>query len=97
MLKTSAGGDAVSMPLTHGFSEGCCRGLGVADMAWAIINNRPHRAHGDMGFHVFEVIHGIWKGSENNKIHLMESTCRQPAPLASGYVEPGMDEYALAI
>ena len=96
-LKTSAGGEAVSMPLTHGFSTGCCRGLGVADMAWCIINNRVHRAHGDMGFHVFEVIHGIWKGCETNQIHLMESTCKQPAPLASGYVEPGMDEYSLAI
>jgi len=91
------GAEFMPMPLTHGFSDGCCRGIGVADMAWGILNNRPHRAHGDMGFHVFEVIHGIWAGSETGKIHVMESTCNQPAPLAAGYVEGGLDEYALAL
>ena len=96
-LKRNGKEDRVSFPLTHGFSEGCCRGLGVADMAWAILNNRPHRAHGDMGFHVFEIIHGIWQGTQTGKVHEMESTCTQPAALASGYVEPGMDEYSLAI
>jgi len=89
--------DFTSMPLTHGFTEGCWRGLGVADMAWAITNNRPHRAHGDMGFHVFEVIHGIWQGTETGKIHVMESTCAQPAPLISGCIESGMDEYSLSV
>jgi len=96
-LKRSGEKDFVQMPLTHGFSEGCCRGIGVADMAWGIVNDRPHRAHGDMGFHVFEVIHGIWEGSKTNKVHVMESTCRQPSPIPSGYVESGMDEYSLAI
>ena len=96
-LKRSGEKEFVQMPLTHGFTEGCCRSIGVADMAWAIVNNRPHRAHGDMGYHAFEVIHGIWECSRTNTAHAMESTCAQPAPLPSGYVEPGMDEYSLAI
>ena len=96
-LKRSGSQEFVSMPLTHGFANGCCRGLGTADLAWAIVNKRPHRAHGDMGFHVFEVVHGIWDGSLDNKIHIMESVCAQPAALPAGYVEPGMDEYSLAI
>ncbi|MCL2097042.1 MAG: Gfo/Idh/MocA family oxidoreductase [Oscillospiraceae bacterium] len=86
-----------TIPLTHGFSDGCCRGIGVADMAWGIVNDRPHRAHGDMGLHVFEIIHGIWQGTKTGKIHVLESTCEQPAPLASGYIEHGYDEYALTI
>jgi len=96
-LKRNGESEFVSMPLTHGYATGCCRGLGVADMAWAITNNRPHRAHGDMGLHVFEIIHGIWECSKTNKAHIMECACDRPAPLASGYVEPGMDEYSLAI
>jgi len=96
-LRRSGEGEFRQMPLTHGFTEGCCRGLGVADMAWGIVNGRPHRAHGDMGYHVFEMIHGIWQGSLANKAHVMESTCAQPAVLPSGYVEPGMDEYSLSI
>jgi predicted dehydrogenase len=83
------------IPLTHGYCDGCCRGIGVADMAWGITNNRPHRAHGDMGFHAFEIVHGIWQGTSTGKIHVMKSTCQQPAPLASGY--QGVDEYTLSL
>ena len=66
-------------------------------MAWAITNNRPHRASGELGYHAFEVIHGIWGCSKTNKVHMMESTCAQPAAIPSGYVEPGMDEYSLVV
>ena len=84
------------MPLTHGFNDQCFRGIGVADMAWGIVNNRPGRCE-DIGFHVFEVIHGIWEGTKTGKIHVMESTCAQPAPLATGYLGDGYDEYALTL
>jgi len=96
LLRRVGSNDYMSMPITHGFRDGCCRGVGVADMAWGIVNNRPHRSHGDMGFHVFEIVHGIWEGSQTGKIHVMESTCEQPAPLASGYLD-GADEYTLTI
>jgi len=66
-------------------------------MAWAITNGRPHRAHGDMGMQAFETVHGIWAGTQTGKIHVMESTCEQPAPLAAGYVTEGLDEYVLSL
>jgi predicted dehydrogenase len=84
------------IPLTHGFSDACYRGIGAADMAWSIVNNRTARCE-DIGFHVFEVIHGIWEGTKTGKIHVMESACAQPAPLASGYIGEGYDEYALTL
>ncbi|MCL2814075.1 MAG: Gfo/Idh/MocA family oxidoreductase [Oscillospiraceae bacterium] len=96
-LKRSSASEFVSMPLTHGYASGCCRGIGAADMAWAITNGRAHRAHGDMGLHAFEIIHGVWQCSKDGKVHIMESACQKPAPFASGYVESGMDEYALSI
>ena len=97
-LKRQGSHETYAMPLTHGFNNGCCRGLGVADMAWGIVNNRPHRAHGDMGFHVFEIVHGIWEGTKTGKIHVMESTCEQPAPLSSGFFDGGsLDEYSLTL
>jgi len=97
LLKRNGSREFVSMPLTHGYGDGCCRGLGAADLAWGVTNDRPHRAHGDMGFHVFEIVHGIWKASQENKMYEMTSACAQPAPLPSGYVEQGTEEYALAI
>ncbi len=43
------------VPLTHGHIENS-RGLGVADMASAIREDRPHRASGELAFHVLDVM-----------------------------------------
>ena len=43
------------VPLTHGYTENS-RGLGVADMASAIREGRPHRASGELAFHVLDVM-----------------------------------------
>ena len=51
-------GDTVSLPLLHGFSDSS-RGIGLADMCYAIRNNRRPRCHADIGYHAIEVIHGI--------------------------------------
>src|SRR5262249_16997759 len=47
-----------SMPLTHGFAENS-RGLGVLDIAHAIAENRPHRASGQLAFHVLDAMHAF--------------------------------------
>jgi len=74
------------MPLTHGYAQGDWRGIGVADMAWAIRNNRPHRVSAELGLHAFEAVQGILKSGETGKIHEMVTTCQRPAPLPSGFV-----------
>ena len=43
------------MPLTHGYTENS-RGIGVADMASAIRAGRPHRASGELAYHVLDVM-----------------------------------------
>ncbi len=43
------------VPLTHGYTENS-RGLGVADMAAALREDRPHRASGELAFHVLDVM-----------------------------------------
>jgi predicted dehydrogenase len=87
--------DAFEFPLTHGYWEGENRGLGVADMAWAIINNRPHRV--TTGYHVFEIIHGIWQSGESGSRYQMKSKPERPAALASGYTDKDIMETVLAI
>lgn len=96
-LRRIGSNENIAMPMTHGYNSGCNRGIGVADMAWAITNNRPHRAHGDMGLQAFEAVHGIWQGTQTGKIYVMESKCEQPAPLISGYMDAGIDEYVLSV
>lgn len=68
------------VPLTHGFTEQG-RGLGVADMAYAIRTGRKHRANGGLAYHVLEAMHGFHDASKEGKHYLMESTCERPAAL----------------
>ena len=43
------------VPLTHAYS-GYDRGLGVADMAYALRSGRPHRASGSLAYHVLDTL-----------------------------------------
>jgi len=61
-----------------------CRGLGVADMAYALKNKRRPRAHCDLGYHAFEAIHGILESCETGKVYTMKSKCPRPAPIRMG-------------
>jgi len=69
--------------LMHGYLDDT-RGIAVADMAYAIKNNRRPRAHFDMGFHAFEAIHGIIESCETGKVYVMESACPRPEPIKVG-------------
>lgn len=56
-------------------------GLGLADLAVAIRDNRPHRASGEMAYHVLELMHAFLKSSQERKHIEIESTCERPEPL----------------
>ncbi len=73
-----------SAEMNHGFEEDS-RGLGLADMAYAIHNSRPHRANGEMAFHVFEVMMGILESSKSGKYSVFQSSCNVPAPLPEDF------------
>ena len=68
------------------------RALGVADMAYAIRIGRPHRANGEMAFHVLDVMHSVLEASERGKHIEPGSTCERPAPLPSSLLEYQLDK-----
>ncbi|WP_308636025.1 Gfo/Idh/MocA family protein [Paenibacillus silvisoli] len=68
------------VPFTHGNTDNN-RGIGVADMARAIVEGRQHRANGAMAYHVLEAMHGFHDASRDGKHYVMESTCERPEPL----------------
>ncbi len=72
-----------TLPFTHGFSSNS-RGIGVADMAYALKNDRNPRVSADIGLHVFELILGVWSGTETGKIYEPTTTCSQPKALHQG-------------
>jgi predicted dehydrogenase len=57
------------------------RGLGLTDMAEAITENRPHRASGDLAYHVLEVMHGFHDASASGNYYSVKSSCARPEPL----------------
>ena len=62
---------------THPYADSG-RGLGVADMAYAIRNGRAHRASGDIGYHVLEAMHGFHIAADQQKHYMMQSRCERP-------------------
>ena len=75
-----AGADEWSeIPLTHSDSVG--RGIGVADMAYALISGRSHRANGQMAYHVLDIMEAIGESSESDRHLHIGSSCDRSAPL----------------
>lgn len=79
-IKRAGADEWTQVALSHGFSKNS-RGLGVADMAAAIRTGRPHRASGELAYHVLDLMHAFHDASREGKHILMESTCAKPAAL----------------
>ncbi len=68
------------MPLTHGYAENS-RGLGVADMAYALRTGRPHRASGELTYHVLDIMHAIHDAAALGRQVTLDSGIARPDPL----------------
>lgn len=68
------------VPLVEGYIENT-RGIGPADLAAAWLNKRPHRASGELAYHVLEAMWACHYSSERQAFYQMESSCTRPAPL----------------
>jgi predicted dehydrogenase len=86
MLRKKGETEWTEIPLTHEHVENS-RGIGVADMAYALRNGREHRANGELAYHVLEAMHGFHDASREGKYYDMKSSCSRPTPLATGGIE----------
>lgn len=57
------------------------RGAGLADMARAIAENRPHRCSNDFALHVVDVMTSILTAAETKSVVDIQTTCTRPEPL----------------
>lgn len=78
------------IPLSHGYSENS-RGLGVADMAAALLGARQHRANGTMAYHVLDLMHGIHDAAREGEHYQVTSACERPAALPLGLARGKLD------
>ena len=70
-------------PPVNGYTENV-RGIGAADLAYALAVNRPHRCSGELAFHVLDVMQALHEASEQRKHVTVTSTCERPAALPLG-------------
>ena len=75
-----AGGEVMEVPLTHRYPENS-RGIGVADMAEALLEGRDNRCNGKLAYHVLDVMHAVHDASDKGESVQMRSTCARPEPM----------------
>ena len=69
--------DWIELPVSAGYRD-AGRGVGLADMAAAIANGTPHRASGELGFHVLEIMESILIASADHRVVPLASTVARP-------------------
>ena len=59
------------------------RGVGLAEMAYCIQNNKKHRCNGDLSFHVLDIIQSIMIAAKKRKRINIKSSCSIPKKFSS--------------
>jgi predicted dehydrogenase len=73
----------IDLPLAEVYTMN--RGAGVADLAEAIRENRPHRASGELGAHVLDIMQGICASSERGSYYTPVTTVERPEPMPAAF------------
>lgn len=75
------GGTYAPEPLVKQPPKGTPWGRGVAEMAEAILQGRPHRATGEQAAHVVEILCAVNQSMQQHEPVSIHSTFTQPAPM----------------
>ena len=62
-------------------------------MAFALKSGRPHRANGEMAYHVLDTMHAFQDASDSGRHIELESSCTRPAPFPMGLNGEGSDPW----
>lgn len=73
------------------YSNQISRGAGLADMAYGLLSGRPHRANGEMGMHVLDIMQSIVESSEAGQHVTLNTGVDRPAPLPAGLLDGVLD------
>ena len=68
------------------------RGIGLADMAWAMRTGRAHRASGVMASHCVEVMESLVASAQKGRRLKIRSRCDRPAALPADLAEDAFDD-----
>ncbi len=88
-----AGIDKVEFPSP--FPNEWSRGVGIADMAWALRTGRPPRLSAEMSCHTLEVVKGILESGRTGRAVETKYRFERPAPLLTGLYKNGVAERSI--
>ena len=85
---TTAADDWREQALCYPYKENT-RGIGAADLAYAILGDggHRHRSSGELAYHALEVMHAFEKSSYLKETIAIESKPQQPVPLPLGLIK----------
>jgi hypothetical protein len=89
MVRRAGAKEWSEVPHTH--SVDVSRGMGVADMAYALVHGRPHRASGSLAYHVLDVMQAFEEASTSGRHVEIASRCERPAPIPMGLMPGTLD------
>jgi predicted dehydrogenase len=87
----TAAEDWREIPTEGPYADGNYRILGLADMAQAIRSGRPHRASGELAFHVLEVMEAFQRSSDEGRAVTIASRPPRPAALPASLAVGELD------
>ena len=73
------------------YAAGSWRGLGVADMAAALLSGRPHRASGERANHVLEIMAALVHSADTGAPVPITTPYTKPAPFPANLAEGKLD------
>ena len=71
-----------TVALTRPFQDNA-RGIGLADMLNAAARNLPHRASGELAYHVLDVMHSVLEAAEQERTLTVQSRAARPEALSA--------------
>ncbi|MFE3829391.1 Gfo/Idh/MocA family protein [Streptomyces sp. NPDC059092] len=75
-----AAGEWETLPVSAGYA-GAGRGTGLADLAWALGEGRPHRASAEVARHVLDIMLTLLDSAREDKALRVASSCARPEPV----------------
>jgi predicted dehydrogenase len=81
-LRRAAGEGWETLPVSAGY-PGAGRGTGLADMATAIEEDRPHRASAEVARHVLDTMLTLLDSAREGRTLYLNSSCARPDPVTS--------------
>lgn len=86
--------EPAEFPLSHPYATNS-RGIGAADMAWALRSGRKPRLSTEMGYHSLEIINAVAACARDNEVKILKTKFERPAPISSEFYPGAVQERSL--